>query len=108
MIEAHKDGTPHVHMLLHEAGSRILYDHLWPCWWQGFFHAKLADEKSAYYVTKYVAKDLNHRIRASARYGLQSAAAGTEVQDPDKEPSHNVRGEPPPDPTGGGAAPGEG
>lgn len=69
--EAHKTGLPHYHMLVHEAlGSRpVLHKTLASQWRLGFSKWNLADRRSAFYVTKYLAKDARSRVRASQRYG---------------------------------------
>lgn len=73
VAEAHKDGYPHLHMLVHEVSApipkRVLQDE-WPF---GFTTFKLVNNLDAvHYVAKYLAKDARTRIRASLRYG-QSA-----------------------------------
>lgn len=81
--EQHKSGFPHFHMLLHESEpgqftSRQLSGDLDkpPRWWGfGFVHARLTDGLAggrARYVTKYIAKDITHRVRASQQYGKVS------------------------------------
>lgn len=74
VFEAHKDGWPHVHMLVHELKSgSVVYDRIKETWGHGFVHAKLVqpDEggKTAWYVAKYLAKAMLARVRASTRYG---------------------------------------
>lgn len=68
-VERHKDGFPHLHALVHERGFEVGKRLLQKQWGHGFSHCKLADAKSARYVTKYVSKDLECRVRASQRYG---------------------------------------
>lgn len=71
--EAHKSGLPHYHCLIHErdaehpVGERVLREQ----WSYGFSKFKLADEKSAFYVCKYLSKDVRARVRASVRYGKE-------------------------------------
>lgn len=71
VMEAHKSNLPHYHILLHE----VFTDYpmrkalLRPAWRFGFSHWKLADEKAAPYVAKYLAKSAQARIRASIDYG---------------------------------------
>lgn len=74
VVEKHKTGLPHVHLLVHETGGEaITYRRLEQHWLKyGFFHAKLVNqdhEKAASYVTKYATKSALSRIRASQRYG---------------------------------------
>ena len=73
VTEAHKSGLPHLHVLLHEADhfqpvrKRLLQEQ-WP---HGFTNFKLVEDgaKASYYVTKYVAKGMLSRVRASQHYG---------------------------------------
>lgn len=72
VAESHKDGYPHLHMLLHEVSAPIPKRVLQAHWRFGFSHIKLIDRddpKAAYYVTKYLAKDMRARVRASQKYG---------------------------------------
>lgn len=69
--EAHRDGFPHFHLLIHEGlGSRIPWRRL-QRWNHGHVHAKLVNDelKSARYLAKYCAKSLLTRVRASRYYG---------------------------------------
>lgn len=84
--ELHESGYPHFHLLIHEvhpdtgftvrelAGNGQSVPPLKPKFWpHGFVSAKLADGLAAArarYVTKYIAKDLDHRVRASQDYGI--------------------------------------
>jgi hypothetical protein len=72
VVEAHKTGVPHFHMLAHEVSETAPVRHklLADCWTAGFSAWKLADERSAHYVTKYLTKSMSARIRASIGYGL--------------------------------------
>lgn len=74
VTEAHKDGFPHWHLLLHECDpvlpcrKRTLQDQ----WTHGFSQAKLCDgtdPKVAWYVCKYLAKSALTRVRVSLHYG---------------------------------------
>lgn len=67
VVEHHKDGFPHMHVLVHCAES-LTYRALCGEWPHGFTNAKLADVDAARYVAKYVTKDLS-RLRASLGYG---------------------------------------
>lgn len=71
VVEAHKNGDPHFHVLVHEvAGDPIRHAKLSDQWRIGFSNWKLvADSKSAAYVTKYLAKSNLARVRASIDYG---------------------------------------
>lgn len=70
--EYHKDGYPHVHMLLHEVQgcpslTKRSIEREWPF---GFSKSKLVQDLGAgQYVTKYLTKSANARVRASIKYG---------------------------------------
>lgn len=72
VVEEHKSGLPHYHALIHEVSlaqpvtKRVLQEQ----WLLGFSTFKLVqDEKAASYVTKYLHKSAQARVRASLRYG---------------------------------------
>lgn len=71
VFERHKTGLPHAHMLVHETSidqpvrHAVLKEH----WRLGFSDFKLADQKAAGYVSKYLSKSMLARVRASLRYG---------------------------------------
>lgn len=69
--EKHKSGLPHYHALIHESGETpIRYKVLEDNWTLGFSKFKLLDdERTATYVTKYLGKSNDGRVRASLRYG---------------------------------------
>ena len=71
--EAHKDGFPHFHALIHEtsAFNPVRHELLTRQWPWGFTRFKLcpSDSKVAYYVCKYLAKSALTRVRASLGYG---------------------------------------
>lgn len=72
VVERHKDGSPHCHLLVHEpVGTTVLHKTLTKNWVWGFSNAKLVEdtEVSARYVAKYLAKDPISRVRASVGYG---------------------------------------
>lgn len=82
VVEKHKSGIPHFHMLVHEpfptqtVGERTLrtqwkYTPTWSKTSRPIGHTKwkLADARSAAYVCKYIAKCSEARIRASLHYG---------------------------------------
>lgn len=69
VVEHHKSGVHHYHVLLHEIAEPIrkaTLDRVWPF---GFSKWKLADRGSAWYVCKYLAKSSACRVRASLSYG---------------------------------------
>lgn len=77
VVEAHKDGEPHYHILLHEpkgspqVGERLLRQQ----WALGFVKFKLVamdgedTSRSAWYIAKYLGKAALARVRASIAYG---------------------------------------
>lgn len=71
VFEKHKDGWPHVHLLLHESLTPVRKAVLESQWRLGFSHWRLVDReaKAATYVCKYLAKDALTRVRASQNYG---------------------------------------
>lgn len=72
VAEAHEDGFPHFHLLLHEQAGSVPKARLEEQWRSGFSHWRLVDvsnRKAAYYVCKYLSKDIRTRVRASVRYG---------------------------------------
>lgn len=81
--EAHKDGFPHFHLLIHEAALPLTKRLLENNWRLGFSQFRLVDSgntRSAFYVCKYLAKSALTRVRASKRYGRdQLVIAGTEA-----------------------------
>ncbi|QIG67934.1 replication protein [Rhizobium phage RHph_Y67] len=90
VAERHVSGLPHYHALVHEQAGSITYRRLSGRWLRyGFFHGKLvgmddlSPEKAASYLTKYVAKDMLCRVRASERYGLQPAQISSQIEDLD-------------------------
>lgn len=81
--EAHKDGFPHFHMLIHEAALPLTKRLLESNWRLGYSQFRLvnnADPRSAFYACKYLAKSAQTRVRASRRYGrAQLLSAATEA-----------------------------
>lgn len=70
--EAHEDGFPHFHVLVHEAEGRVTKRQLEGAWLVGYSHWRLVepgDSGPARYVTKYLTKSALTRVRASQRYG---------------------------------------
>ena len=79
--EAHTDGFPHAHLLIHERlAGQLLKRRIQRHWWEGFTNCQLvggdgevADlhaSKAAGYTCKYIAKEMPVRIRASHGYGV--------------------------------------
>lgn len=72
VMEAHKNGYPHVHLFIHEVSTAIPKREMQSQWHLGYSSFKLVDgndRKAASYVTKYLSKDARHRIRGSIKYG---------------------------------------
>lgn len=71
--EAHKDGFPHYHLLVHETDNvSVSKRDIQGSWQAGFSGAKLVDThdaKATGYVCKYLSKSASTRVRASQRYG---------------------------------------
>lgn len=84
VFEAHADGRPHIHCLLHaKVGSPLLWRHVDKAWIDGFHKTKLCGDSvgSARYVTKYLFKDGSKcRVRASIKYGAQRKDAATDAE----------------------------
>ena len=79
VAEAHKDGFPHYHMLLHEGDSPISKRQLKREWVMGFTAVKLVGDafQASKYVTKisgYLSKSMLARVRASQRYGVYTSS----------------------------------
>lgn len=73
VAEAHKSGDPHFHALIHETDPNmpIRKAVLKGQWTHGFSQIKLVEDPSvAWYLCKYLSKDLKTRVRASLKYGL--------------------------------------
>lgn len=76
VAEPHKNGDPHLHVLLHEMGEPIAKSVLEKQWTDGFSSWRLVEathdshQKVAWYITKYMLKaEDGPRLRASFRYG---------------------------------------
>ncbi|AXH76181.1 MAG: replication initiator protein [Microviridae sp.] len=77
--EQHKSGLPHFHAVIHEVNTDEPVRHatLTSGWKLGFSKFKLVEgPKAAWYVAKYLAKDVLSRVRASIGYGKTAYAAG--------------------------------
>ena len=73
VTEKHKTGLPHFHALFHETDparplrKRVLQEQ----WRAGFSQVKLVgDSAAAWYLCKYLSKDVATRVRSSLRYGI--------------------------------------
>lgn len=75
--DAIKYMRPHVHLLIHEfAGQPIAKRLLDGAWGHGFAQWRLvADVRAAWYVSKYISKASDARVRASIDYGLDGLNA---------------------------------
>lgn len=72
VVEAHKDGFPHFHILLHEHDTQVRKATLDAAWKLGFTKWRLVKDRGpepAFYVCKYLAKSALARIRSSQEYG---------------------------------------
>lgn len=68
--ERTKAGTLHWHGLVHEVDEPILKRRIQNAWQCGFSHVSLVHNmRSAWYVTKYISKEISSRVRASQGYG---------------------------------------
>jgi len=102
VLEAHKSGLPHYHLLVHEGDNPLRWECLTEQWSVGYVQAVLvkdgdlyketyyehnkrrwrwttepgAQSKVARYVAKYLAKSVLARVRASQRYGDVEAVSG--------------------------------
>lgn len=77
VVEAHKDGFPHFHLLLHEHERTVAKAVLDAAWKLGFTKWRLVKDRGpepAFYVAKYLAKSAIARIRASKQYGRGGTA----------------------------------
>jgi len=82
VVEAHKSGLPHWHILIHEMAGPIRYADLKDTWPLGFDAYKLVENPSAAgYVCKYLSKDMRARVRASLGYGSAEAEQLTAVSE---------------------------
>lgn len=76
VVEAHKSGLPHYHMLVHEQpGQNMTHKRLTEQWRVGFSNWKLCrDPQAVGYATKYLGKSRMARVRASLDYGNTASA----------------------------------
>lgn len=72
VTEPHKNGLPHLHLIMHERAGKLTYRRICDRWDRhGLSDASLVRDpvKSGHYVAKYLTKQLTSRIRASQHYG---------------------------------------
>lgn len=84
VAEAHKTGLPHYHMLVHERDPlrSVRHKTLSGQWRVGFSQWKLVPEPNHVgYVTKYLAKSMLARVRASIDYGQTSLDIAPKVRE---------------------------
>ena len=86
VLERHKSGLPHYHMLVHEAplGGIVTHRELSSKWDFGFERWRLSDPQnpmSAVYLCKYLSKAAEARVRASQGYGVTTSYMHTHVID---------------------------
>lgn len=82
VIEQHKSGVPHVHMLVHEPDAPIMHKVLSAQWKLGFTKWKLVEDKRASaYCAKYLAKSAVARVRASVGYGTVDPLQGSRIDE---------------------------
>lgn len=63
-------GRPHIHLLIHEAPGQLLTKRSLEREWElGFTKFRLADKGIGWYISKYVSKASESRVRASLNYG---------------------------------------
>lgn len=90
--EAHKDGFPHLHLLLHEYDGRVTKRCLEQQWPHGLSHWRLVDahdHKVPWYVAKYLTKSILAKPVASLRYGRPPLEAFSEAKSRHGQPMPN-------------------
>lgn len=82
VVEPHKSGVPHFHLLIHEISETQPVTHatLTGAWAKGFSRFKLVaqgeEARASFYVAKYLFKaSMGARVRASIRYGDHALTA---------------------------------
>lgn len=92
VAEPHKDGMVHFHFLLHEVEGSVSARDMKYTWRLGFVQCKiipLGDPRSAFYVAKYIAKDVETRVKASLGYGESlPASSHSHIDQCDVKKSH--------------------
>lgn len=84
VMERHKTGLPHYHLLIHEGAAPVVKRVLQSQWKLGFTNFKLieaeatAHAKACRYVAKYLMKSAEARVRASVRYGREEPSLGSD------------------------------
>jgi len=82
VVETHKSGLPHWHLLIHEATNMpVRKETLERQWALGFSQWRLvdqADSRVPFYVCKYLTKSSESRLTASLRYGSPRIGADVE------------------------------
>jgi len=71
VFEHHKDGVLHAHTLVHDLTGFITKRALQKHWRRGFSTVKLAKKQHAFYISKYIGKEMSGRIGSSQFYGEQ-------------------------------------
>lgn len=87
VMELHQSGLPHWHLLVHERGGRTSERTLRGQWYHGFTKWKLTEgTREAGYVTKYLTKSAEARVRASQKYGetILIEPVGLSVERPER------------------------
>lgn len=78
VVERHKSGDPHLHLLLHEVEGNVRWRDIDGCWTWGFHKSNLVQaedaQAAANYAAKYLTKSAANRIRASRHYGTTADA----------------------------------
>lgn len=78
VVERHKSGDPHLHLLLHENIEPVRWRAIDAAWNWGFHKSTLVppDEGGAHaaYVAKYLTKSAANKVRASLHYGATADA----------------------------------
>lgn len=81
VAEAHKSGLPHFHVLVHETSlDNVVRKRVLETQWKlGYSHWRIVKDKSAAkYITKYLAKTMLARVRASKYYGSNERSMNIE------------------------------
>lgn len=80
VVERHKSGDPHLHLLLHEREGVARWRDIDAAWAWGFHKSNLVQAEdaraAANYAAKYLTKSAANRIRASRHYGGTADARG--------------------------------
>ena len=101
VIELHKNGLPHFHLLVHDNDGTLQRRDIDNQWKAGFTSSRLVkgdNEKAIAYVCKYLCKDTEGRIKCSLNYGRCGLLPKR------GEPGGNPEGEPTSKPEGQGKA----